>query len=140
MSDSKRKAFQRQLNQGKAMWEISATTDNKNDEIFSKHKDDKGSQVSPLPKDFSPDPAFVEFLEMHHGITKDFVLSQLPEFKLYWLETGEARKAWQSRFKNHVIYHWRRQQREGQQERSQPSPEELADRSWAQKYRFDFDE
>ncbi|WP_448216185.1 DnaT-like ssDNA-binding domain-containing protein [Endozoicomonas sp. 2B-B] len=100
----------------------------------------EGARVQPLPEDFTPDAVYIEFLEAHHGIPADFTLAQLPEFKLYWLETGEARKAWQNKFKNHVIYQWKRGQSEEGQRTHKSTVEKLTDTSWADGLQFDFDE
>ena len=100
----------------------------------------EGAKVQPLPEDFAPDPVYVEFLEAHHGIPTDYTLSQLAEFRLYWLETGEARKAWQNKFKNHVIYQWKRSQSETGQRANRSTAEKLTDTSWADGLQLDFDE
>ncbi|RRJ85123.1 hypothetical protein D0544_08670 [Aestuariirhabdus litorea] len=87
--------------------------------------------IEPLPEDFMPEVAYIEWLQQHYGIPPSFTLEQLPDFKLYWLETGEARKAWQNKFKNHVIYQWKRQQSEREQNPHRTTAEKLTDTSWA---------
>ncbi|WP_354008365.1 DnaT-like ssDNA-binding domain-containing protein [Endozoicomonas lisbonensis] len=100
----------------------------------------EGARVQPLPDDFQPDPVYIEFLEVHHGIDREFTLAQLVEFKLYWRETGEARKAWQNKFKNHVIYQWKRSQSETGQRANRSTAEKLTDTSWADGIQLDFDD
>ena len=91
-----------------------------------------GGRIQPLPKDFMPDPVYVEFLETYHKIPSDFTLSQLVDFRLYWLETGEFRKAWQNKFKNHVIYQWKRVQSETAQRTNRSTAKKITDTSWAE--------
>ncbi|WP_211829408.1 DnaT-like ssDNA-binding domain-containing protein [Kistimonas asteriae] len=109
--------------------------------VFAENREVReGARVQPLPEDFEPDSRYIQFLQLHHGIPPEFTLAQLPDFKLYWLETGEGRKAWQNRFKNHVIYQWRRQQSEGGRESHRSTAEKLTDTSWSDAYRIDLDE
>ncbi len=136
MTDEDQKRYIRQRNAGALPWELEQTElSGAEHPIFSQeqptvaHHD--GARVQPLPKDFAPDPVYVEFLEQHHGIPGEFTLGQLAEFKLYWLETGEARKAWQNKFKNHVIYQWKRKQSETGQRTHRTTAEKLTDTSWA---------
>ena len=39
-------------------------------------------------------------------INKNFAKSQIPEFKIYWLETKEMRNCWNSKFIQHVKFKW----------------------------------
>ena len=99
------KKFIRHLNNGDLPWDMENGKDTlAKDPIF---KD--CARVQELPEDFAPGPEYVEFLELHHNIPVNFTMEQLAEFKLYWIERGEKRKAWQSKFKNHVIYQWKKQ-------------------------------
>ncbi|MBU2705766.1 hypothetical protein KCM76_07220 [Zooshikella marina] len=146
-----RKRYNRLLNQGVPPWEIvtaETASDSPQHPVFGRGREadqqrsdnqegTSGARVQPLPEDFEPDPRYVEWLAIHHGIPAEFIWKQLPDFKLYWLETGEARKAWQNRFKNHVIYQWKRQQSERRQNTYQSTAEELTDYSWANKFRFE---
>ncbi len=138
MTDKDQKRYIRQLNAGALPWEIEKTElpgvehpifqQKQSAEVASRTQ---GARVQPLPQDFAPDPTYVEFLEQHHGIPTEFTLGQLADFKLYWLETGEARKAWQNKFKNHVIYQWKRKQSEKGQRSHRTTAEKLTDTSWA---------
>ena len=104
MTDENQKRYIRQKNAGSLPWEIEKPTDEAESKpIFGGHR------VQELPKDFAPDPVYVEFLEQHHNIPASFTMEQLTEFKTYWHETGDKRKAWQNKFKNHVIYQWKKQ-------------------------------
>lgn len=143
MTDEDQKRYIRRLNAGALPWEIEPTAPpGAEHPIFSQEESPvshghNGSRVQPLPEDFAPDEVYVEFLELHHGIPVDFTQAQLPEFKLYWLETGEARKAWQNKFKNHVIYQWKRRQSEAGQRSHRTTAEKLTDTSWADDDWFD---
>ncbi|MCL6271563.1 DnaT-like ssDNA-binding domain-containing protein [Sansalvadorimonas sp. 2012CJ34-2] len=111
-------------------------------DVFSRHRDNQvavQARATPLPEDYQPAEWCLQKLLQHNGLTRDYAMQQLDDFKMYWLSTGEARKAWDYRFMKHVIYQWRREKGEKRTERSQPTTEELTDRSWADKYDFDFD-
>lgn len=64
----------------------------------------------PLPPDFTPSEDMLELLERFHGVPRAFALAQLEDFTLYWRERASAGHAWQNRFKQHVQWHWRKQQ------------------------------
>ena len=97
----------------------------------------EGARVQPLPADFAPSKEIVEFLEVHLGIPPAFIQTQLIDFKLYWNETGEARKAWQNKFKTHVIFKWKQSQSETGRRTHQSTVEKLTDRSWAEGLQLD---
>jgi hypothetical protein len=79
----------------------------------------------PLPVNFEPHSAFFEVLAMAN-IDRDFALALLPEFILYWQDRGEALSSWNTKFLQHVKYHW------GQRDNKiDPTVERLTDRSWA---------
>ena len=92
---------------------------------------------SPLPKDFQPSVEVLEYLHDFQKIPMEFIAGQLIEFKLYWQETGEARTAWQSRFKTNVISQWKRSQSEELRRSPKTAVEKLTDRSWAEGTRLD---
>ena len=146
MTDEDQKRYIRQRNAGALPWELEGTPHAAQEEhpIFKQQEPTaltaEGAKVQALPEDFSPDPVYVEFLEAHHGIPTEFTITQLAEFKLYWRETGEARKAWQNKFKNHVIYQWKRSKSETGQRSNRSTAEKLTDTSWADGIQLDFDE
>ena len=113
--------------------------------ILSHHRETpvttQQARVAPLPGDYQPPGWCYQRLQQHEGIPLEFAQKQLEDFKMYWLSTGEARKAWDYRFMKHVIYQWRREKPKGEERtaRSQPTTQELTDRSWADRYDFDFD-
>ncbi len=94
-------------------------------------------RATTLPEDFCPDDGTYELLTLHDRIPAEFIAEQLVDFKLYWQETGEARKGWQSRFRQHVVRRWKREQSEKQQRPTRSTVEKLTDRSWAQGFQFE---
>ncbi|GAA6150607.1 DnaT-like ssDNA-binding domain-containing protein [Pseudoteredinibacter isoporae] len=79
------------------------------------------------------------------NIDMDFARRQLPEFVLYWKETKQAHSSWNTKFLQHVKYHWAQQHKlqqktlqpnsatNGQQPRStreRSLVEDLTDTSW----------
>lgn len=99
----------------------------------------------PLPLDFQPSDDMLEVLERFRGIPRNFALRHLEDFILYWRERGSAGHAWQSKFKQHVQYHWARQQQQSSganhggesatgpagRTRDRSLEQDLTDTSWA---------
>jgi|GEM_PF-5799086 len=136
------KEYIRRLNAGALPWQVEMGTRTEHS-VF--HADEtlqtvsEGARMKPLPEDFAPSREILEFLQVHQGVPLEFIATALVDFKLYWHETGEARKAWQNRFKSHVIYQWKRNQSETGQRTHRSTVEKLTDRSWAEGLRFDDD-
>ncbi|MTI12928.1 DnaT-like ssDNA-binding domain-containing protein [Sansalvadorimonas verongulae] len=111
--------------------------------IMSRHRDSAvkvQARATPLSGDFQPQAWCFHKLLQNDGIPLDYAQKQLEDFKMYWLSTGEARKAWDYRFVKHVIYQWRREQSEGRTNSPRTAEEKLTDRSWANGPLLDFDE
>jgi hypothetical protein len=53
--------------------------------------------ASYLPADWQPDANWLGLCRQH-GMSKDFVLSLVPEFVSYWREQGKSRKSWGNTF------------------------------------------
>ena len=142
VSDSQ--LYNRRLNKsGGAQWEADMHEDtmSKNNTIFSSDNSFISEPVyRPLPDDFQPSIEVLDYLERYHNIPSTFIDMQLLEFKLYWSETQEPQKAWQSKFKSHVIYQWKRQQNEANKTSYKSTIESLTDYQWAQGIRFDEDD
>lgn len=139
------KHYIRQRNAGALPWEIEQDTRIPEEHPAFRQKETlpiarEGARVQPLPDDFAPSREILEFLQAHQGIPLDFIATQLIDFKLYWHETGEARKAWQNKFKSHVIYKWKRNQSETGQRSHRSTAEKLTDRSWDDGFQFEDDE
>ncbi|WP_257285377.1 DnaT-like ssDNA-binding domain-containing protein [Endozoicomonas sp. SESOKO1] len=134
------KHYIRQLNAGALPWDIEPETRQQEEHpVFAQAQPviREGARVQPLPDDFAPSREILEFLQAHQGIPLDFIATQLIDFKLYWHETGEARKAWQNKFKSHVIYQWKRNQSETGQRSHRSTAEKLTDRSWDDGFQFE---
>ncbi|MGB1272496.1 MAG: DnaT-like ssDNA-binding domain-containing protein [Endozoicomonas sp.] len=136
------KLYNRKLNAGLSHWELNAAASAEDDhpifgQVEATPPAKKGARVQPLPSDFMPSREILEFLEVHQGIPPDFIATQLIDFKLYWNETGEARKAWQNKFKSHVIHQWKRSQSETGQRAHRTTAEKLTDRSWDEALQLD---
>lgn len=70
-----------------------------------------------LPANWQPADDLLQLLAMHHAIPRNYSLSQVEDFVLYWRERGEVSHAWASRFRQHVLRQWRlsqQQQAEGE--------------------------
>ena len=144
MTDEEKKQYIRQRNAGALPWELEPVQPSAEEHpVFGQVEQPpasrEGARVQPLPKDFMPSVEIVEFLEVHLGIPPEFIKTQLIDFKLYWNETGEARKAWQNKFKSHVIYQWKRNQSETGQRSHRTTTEKLTDRSWDEGFELDTD-
>ena len=95
------KRYIRQRNAGALPWEIeSAVPVQEEPPIFMDNLERnlqptqgirQNSSAVPLPENFMPSPAIIEFLQVHQGIPLEFIATALVDFKLYWHETGEAR-------------------------------------------------
>ena len=59
-----------------------------------------------MNKDWKPSEDCFDVLSLAK-INKSFAVSQIPEFKLYWLETKEMRNCWNSKFIQHVKFKWK---------------------------------
>lgn len=145
MTDEEKKQYIRQRNAGMLPWELEQVPASAEEHpVFGQQMEKpptsrEGARVQPLPKDFMPSSEIVEFLEEHIGIPPEFIKTQLIDFKLYWNETGEARKAWQNKFKSHVIYQWKRNQSETGQRSHRTTTEKLTDRSWDEGFELNTD-
>lgn len=64
-----------------------------------------GREPSPIGEDWLPDAACLEILELAQ-IDEEWAVGQLPEFILYWRETGEARESWNTIFLQRMKQLW----------------------------------
>ena len=60
---------------------------------------------SKMSSAWNPNEDFYDILELTE-IPRDFAESLIPEFIMYWKETGQALTSWNSKFLQHVKYHW----------------------------------
>jgi len=99
----------------------------------------------PISANWQPRNDVYDILGMSH-IDADFARKQIAEFVMYWMERGDAQSSWNTRFLQHVKYHWAKthhmpitgQDNGGQQTtrkaispRARSLEQDLTDRSWA---------
>ncbi|MDY0006198.1 MAG: DnaT-like ssDNA-binding domain-containing protein [Spongiibacteraceae bacterium] len=96
-----------------------------------------------LPASWQPSAAVFDILAMA-SIDPAFARRLIPEFVLFWHDSGEAHRSWNSKFLQHVKYQWATQHQltghhhAGQRYADQPGAQgaqtifdRLTDRSWA---------
>lgn len=104
------------------------------------------SEPRRLPANWQPVADVWDILRMAN-IDHAFARALLPEFQMYWTDSGEVHTSWNSKFLQHVKYHWARSHqaastaehghgtRQGSgatgTTRSRSLVEDLTDRSWA---------
>ncbi|MBP8924671.1 MAG: hypothetical protein KBG75_02325 [Pseudomonadales bacterium] len=104
------------------------------------------SEPRRIPANWQPSADVHDILRMAN-IDEAFALALLPEFQMYWSDSGEACPSWNSKFLQHVKYHWARSHQPGKggedtnenrkgsgaagSTRTRSLIEDLTDRSWA---------
>jgi len=98
-----------------------------------------------IADDWQPGLDVYDILRMSH-IDTDFARSLLPEFIVYWRDSNQAHTSWNSKFLQHVKYHWAKRHQldqtdsshAGQQKshstgrtRDRSLEQDLTDTSWA---------
>lgn len=76
-----------------------------------KHMDldqDADRQPDLISGSWTPSSDAMEILENHAEIPRSFILEAVPEFILYWRETGDKSNTWNARFINHIRRQWSR--------------------------------
>ncbi|MFV8819212.1 DnaT-like ssDNA-binding domain-containing protein [Haliea sp. E17] len=104
-----------------------------------------GSEPRPISDHWQPSRDVYDILHMSH-IDLDFARSLLPEFIVYWKDSGQVHTSWNSKFLQHAKFHWaKRHQMQtagnsnaGQQgshstgrTRDRSLEDDLSDTSWA---------
>ncbi len=82
-----------------------------------------------LPAHWSPSEDVLQLLALNHNIPRQFALDQLEDFIFYWRERGETSHAWENKFRQHVISHWRRHEQHRAEAFHAPAPAAL-DNNW----------
>jgi len=103
------------------------------------------AEPRPITANWQPSRDVYDILGMSH-IDTDFARKLIAEFVMYWMERGDAQASWNTRFLQHVKYHWARAHQiqskghadGGQQTSHRPAhprarslEQDLTDRSWA---------
>jgi len=60
-----------------------------------------------ITKEYQPNDEVLGRLNQD-GVDRDFALSLVPEFVIYWQERGYKTHSWNSKFLTHAKYEWRR--------------------------------
>jgi hypothetical protein len=81
-----------------------------------------------LSPGWTPDEDLLQLLALNHSIPRNFSLSQLEDFVLYWRERNEISHAWGNKFRQHVLKEWRRQQSRQHQAEQTPASEVIEQR------------
>ena len=99
-----------------------------------------------IPEQWQPSEDVFDILRMSH-IDTDFALALLPEFIVYWKDSNQAHTSWNSKFLQHVKYHWAKRHQMNQAEpdhggqqgphstgrtRDRSLQQDLTDTSWAE--------
>jgi len=69
---------------------------------------DADRQPDLISESWRPSSDAMEILENHAEIPRSFILEAVPEFILYWRETGDRSTTWNARFINHIKRQWSR--------------------------------
>ncbi len=103
------------------------------------------TEPSRIPENWQPSEDVFDILRMSH-IDPEFAEGLVPEFVLFWKESNTLYKSWNTKFLQHVKYHWARRDdalngsasNERQQDasatgrtRDRSLAADLTDRSWA---------
>ena len=96
-----------------------------------------------MTQSWQPSEDLFEVLALAN-IPRDFALAQIPEFKLFWRDNGQAVSSWNTKFLQHVKRQWARHCTSGEasherhqrvaesvRTRDRSLVEDLTDRSWA---------
>jgi len=61
-----------------------------------------------IPEDWQPSNDVVDILRLSH-IDPAFAMTLVPEFILFWRDSNQLHTSWNTKFLQHVKYHWARQ-------------------------------
>ncbi len=101
------------------------------------------TEPSRIRPDWQPDAAVFDILAMA-DIPAEFARKQVPEFVLYWRDSKQMQRSWNSKFLQHVKFRWAQshqldQQHARRQQSNRANSQDLAssfqrltDRSWAE--------
>jgi hypothetical protein len=101
---------------------------------WSRYKNSLACESEPkrISENWKPSSDLFDILNLAH-IDANFARSVLPEFILYWRENGGIHRSWNSKFLQHVKYHWAKrhqlEQRAYEKEQGPHSKRRTRDRS-----------
>ena len=88
---------------------------------------DSDKEDQPMSKDWLPSEDCIKVLEVTN-IPVDFIELKIPEFRLYWIDSGEISSNWNNKFINFIKNSW-----EKDSKKSSNILERLANTEWAKK-------
>jgi len=99
------------------------------------------NEIAPIRGDWQPNDAVFDILRMAR-IDPEFARAQIAEFILFWQDSGQAHRSWNTKFLQHVKYRWannhqlgqsdaRQQQASGASKSATGFIAKHTDRSWA---------
>lgn len=83
----------------------------------------------PITPDWQPSGDVYDILQMAM-IDKAFAQAQIPEFVLYWLDSKQLHRSWNSKFLHHVKYRWAKRHHQPWQGDTDGFIEKHTDKSW----------
>ena len=88
-----------------------------------------------IPTNWQPTEDVFDILNMSH-IDASFARKLIPEFIMYWKDSNQMHSSWNTKFLQHVKYHWAKQSKladgtASSRTRDRSLAEDLNDRSWA---------
>ena len=97
---------------------------------WARYKNIVEDNVTPkkMTHDWMPDQNCFDVLKLAR-IDEKFARNQLPEFKIYWLDSNQVMASWNSKFIQHVKYKWFKDNSE-----SSGIISRLTDKEWAIEY------
>ena len=96
----------------------------------------KDSQPRPIEEDWAPSPEVYDILRLAE-IDEEYARRKVPEFVLYWRDSGQAHASWNTRFLQFIKYSWARQLNSlpGSAHGKDQSPAERGEQSLKEAYR-----
>ena len=97
---------------------------------WARYKNIIEDNVSPkkMPQDWVPNQNCLDVLKLAR-IDEKFAKDQIPEFKIYWLDSSQVMTSWNSKFIQHVKYRWFKNN-----SKSSGIISRLTDKEWAIEY------
>ncbi len=88
-----------------------------------------------IPVDWTPSKDVYDILKLSH-IDAEFANTLLPEFIVFWRDSNQLQTSWNSKFLQHVKYHWAKRLQLASDAKSSTRgrslSDDLSDTSWAQ--------
>ena len=97
---------------------------------FKRYKNIIEDDISPkkMTNDWEPNQNCLDVLKLAR-IDENFARNQIPEFKLYWIDSNQVMTSWNSKFIQHVKFKWYKNNSE-----SSGIISRLTDKDWAIEY------